>query len=176
MNPGSLILIVSLVVSLPSFACQAGLDAELRQVAVERTRKAHWIGPADPKAGPSAEARLAGCYEVVSLSWSPHEGTIGLIPRRFRLLGETAPTGSGLFAMRSEPSNSRNLIQRLWAWRPRGRGLWVVWSTGFGGFRGTLKPSATGELAGKLKEFCDGRCGWKKRVGRIQIRRVDCKE
>jgi hypothetical protein len=43
-----------------------------------------------------------------------------------------------------------------------------------GGFRGTLRPVAAGEFTGKLKEYCDNRCAWKKREGKIRIRKVDC--
>jgi hypothetical protein len=77
--------------------------------------------------------------------------------------------------MRSLPSSDK-FYERLWAWEPRGRRVWISWSMGLGGFRGTLKPSRTGELVGKLKEWCDFRCEWKKRTGAIQIRKIDCAE
>src|SRR4051794_30782607 len=51
---------------------------------------------------------------------------------------------------------------------------WLSWGTGLGGFRGTLKQSRTGDFAGKVKEWCDSRCGWKRRVATIRIQKTPC--
>ena len=123
----------------------------------------------------SVQPPFAGCYEVETLVWSPADDTIRLIPKRFQLLNETWQPNRSVFLMRSLPA-SGDRIEKLWTWEPKGDRVWISWSTGFGGFKGTLKPSRTGELVGKLKEWCDGRCGWKKRTGAIQVRKTDCTE
>jgi hypothetical protein len=110
----------------------------------------------------------------MSLTWSPPHETIRLIPNRFQLLYETAQPGPGIFSIRPAPSSRSNLIVNPWAWEPKGNQIWISFSTGLGGFRGTLKPSNAGELVGKLKEWCDYRCEWKKRVGKIRVRKIDC--
>jgi hypothetical protein len=120
--------------------------------------------------------RFAGCYEVKSLVWNPPDETIRLIPRQFQLLNKTWDDRSQIvFKMKSLPS-SGNLMENLWAWAPKGNRVWISWSTGFGGFKGTLKPSRPDELVGKLKEWCDSRCGWKKRTGQILALKIDCSE
>jgi hypothetical protein len=43
-----------------------------------------------------------------------------------------------------------------------------------GGFRGTLKQSQPGEFVGKVKEWCDSRCEWKRQVATIRIQKIDC--
>jgi hypothetical protein len=119
---------------------------------------------------------FAGCYEVRSLSWSPQpEETIALIPKQFQLLRAPTPS-SKFFGMRSMGAGAgRNPLENGWAWRPRGGdGLEIIWSTGFGGFRGTLKKSAGDDLAGRVKEWCDSRCGWKKETGSIRVHRIVC--
>ena len=125
---------------------------------------------------PSAHVLFAGCYRVVSLAWQPPDEDIKLIPERFQLRSEPAfESSKEMFAVRSIPA-SGNLMERLWAWRPKGSRLWIWWGTGFGGFRGTFKRSRTGEFVGRLKEWCDSRCEWKRRVGIIRIQQIDCTE
>jgi len=130
------------------------------------------------QSGLSADAPLVGCYEVVSLDWSPPDVTIRLIPMRFQLLNEPIKYGTKIwgFEVKSFPVSLGNMIEGSWQWKPRGNRVWISWGTGFGGFRGTLKPSSTGEFVGKLKEWCDHRCGWKKRVGTIRVRKIQCAE
>jgi hypothetical protein len=124
---------------------------------------------------PPLHPRFAGCYEVKSLVWNPPNETIKLIPRQFQLLNETWDRSQIVFKMKSLPS-SRDLMENLWAWAPKGNRVWISWSTGFGGFKGTLNPSRPDELVGKLKEWCDSRCGWKKRTGAIRALKIDCTE
>jgi hypothetical protein len=98
------------------------------------------------------------------------------IPSRFQLRGEAAAgPGRGFFAMRSVPANV-NATEKGWVWQPRGTRLWISWGTGLGGFRGTLKQSQPGEFVGKVKEWCDSRCGWKRQVAKIRIQKTDCTE
>ncbi len=131
------------------------------------------VSPAYGQSGPSAAVPFTGCYEVVSLAWSPPDETIRLIPKRFKLLVGAPFRGYNVLRIQPIPNDG---FPRVWWWKPKGKRLWVSWGTGFGGFRGTVKPSDNGELVGKLKEWCDARCGWKKRVGKIRIRRIDCPE
>lgn len=124
---------------------------------------------------PAARVPFAGCYRVISLEWQLPNKDIKMIPERFELRSESAVEGSEIFAVRSLPA-SDNLRERLWRWQPKGSRLWISWGTGFGGFSGNFKQSGTGEFVGKLKEWCDYRCGWKKRVGIIRIQQIDCSE
>lgn len=130
---------------------------------------------ADVQGTRSAGQPLLGCYQVVSLDWSPPDETIRLMPNKFQLLGKEAEFhGHAIFGVRSLPIKP-NIMDRSWAWEPRGDQFWISFSTGFGGFRGTLRPSSANEFVGKLKEWCDFRCETK-RVGKIRVRRVACAE
>jgi len=75
--------------------------------------------------------------------------------------------------MRRIPA-SNSPMENLWIWQAKGDRLWLSWGTGFGGFRGTLNQSGSGEFVGKVKEWCDSHCEWKRRVGTIRIRKTDC--
>jgi len=116
-------------------------------------------------------SHFAGCYEVKSLTWSP-TADIKAIPIRLKLLSSSR--GDGFFQMRSF-ADSRNNNENFWWWRPTGGDkVRVAWSNGLGGIRGTLKRSKNGDLKGKIKEWCDSRCGWKKRTGTIHLERFAC--
>jgi hypothetical protein len=96
------------------------------------------------------------------------------IPQRFQLHSEAAAEPSGrIYVMRSLPANS-NAWEKLWVWQPRGSRLWISWGAGLGGFRGTLKQSQPGQFVGKVKEWCDSRCEWKRQVATIRIQKIDC--
>ena len=124
----------------------------------------------------SAHPPFAGCYRVVSETWHPMNEDSSPIPSRFQLRSEAAgEPGRGIFAMRSVPA-SGNAMEKGWVWQPRGTRLWISWGTGLGGFHGTLKKSQPGEFVGKVKEWCDSRCGWKSQVGTIRIQQTDCTE
>jgi len=113
----------------------------------------------------STDLPFGGCYEVTSLSWYPPDDSIRLVPPRFELTSDNH--------VRPLPSKGSEIP---WgSWMHKGRKLKVSFGL-LGGFRGTLKPSKSGELVGKLKEWCDSRCEWKKRVAQIRIRRTDCTE
>ena len=117
---------------------------------------------------------FAGCYRVVSQIWHPMNEDASPIPGRFQLSAEPAVESRwDFFSMRSLPA-SGNPNEKLWVWRPKGDRLWLSWGTGLGGFRGTLKRSGRGELVGKVKEWCDYRCGWKIRAATIRIAKIDC--
>jgi hypothetical protein len=122
----------------------------------------------------SADVPFAGCYEVTSLSWTPGDDTITLIPKRFLLSAERHVAGGKFFRMRTLDPDAWHPIDTLWAWRPQGNQVEVSWSTGFGSFSGKLKPSGSGELVGKLKERCDYRCDFKKRTGKMRVQRIGC--
>ena len=116
----------------------------------------------------STPAKLDGCYEVISLSWSPPDESIRLIPPRFRLTadGHVAPFESETKICGSWSADAKKLKLQFGC---------------LGGFAGRLKPSGPGELDGKLKEYSDHRCWpkWscgseKRRTGLLRIRRTDC--
>jgi hypothetical protein len=120
-----------------------------------------------------SSARFAGCYQVTSLTWSPDGSDIRLIPKEFELLNDSR--GNGAFRMRGLPIAEKNSIERAWWWMPKSANkVRIDWSSGLGGIHGTLKRSKTGGLAGKIKEWCDSRCGWKKRTGRIRVEPIAC--
>jgi hypothetical protein len=117
-------------------------------------------------------SHFAGCYEVKSLTWSPLANDIKVIPTRVKLLN--TPRGDGVFEMRSFGDNS-NRNENFWWWRPESTGrVKVDWSSGLGGIRGTLKRSKNGDLKGKIKEWCDSRCGWKRRTGDLLLHPIVC--
>jgi hypothetical protein len=122
----------------------------------------------------STQVPFAGCYRIVSQVWHPTNEDDVPIPIRFELSGEPArPPHSGSYEMRSVPP-SNDPTEKRWIWRPRGDQLWLVWDADLGGFRGTLKQSGAGELAGKVTEYCNTQCEWKRRVAKVTIRQVDC--
>jgi hypothetical protein len=124
---------------------------------------------------PSAKVPFAGCYKVVSQTWHPgneDEGTP--IPNLFQLRNDVVGgASSGIYDMRRVPPNA-DVSDKQWVWQPKGDRLWLSWGYGLGGIRGTLKRSASGEFVGKVKEYCDSRCEWKKQVATIKIRQVEC--
>lgn len=110
-----------------------------------------------------SDLQFAGCYEVTSLSWNPPDSSIRAIPPRFKLTSE-----HHVLPMPSKAGEAS------WgSWEDSGGNLKL--SFGFlGGFRGSLKPSDAREFRGKLKEHCDNRCEWRKRVGKIRVRNIAC--
>ena len=121
-----------------------------------------------------APEQFAGCYEVTSLSWDPPDNKIKLIPNRFELLNTPVRNNEfKIHSLRAGPYESQ--FEKRWSWSPKGKNkLKISWSTGLGGFYGTLHKSSNGDLAGTLKEWCDSRCGWKKETGDFHIRRTAC--
>ena len=122
---------------------------------------------------PGNSSRLAGCYQVTSLTWTPDGSDIHLIPKEFELSND--PRGDGMFRMKGLPLVKNNPIERGWWWKPKGASkVRVDWSSGLGGIHGTLKRSRNGDLHGKIKEWCDSRCGWKRRTGQIRVQPIAC--
>jgi hypothetical protein len=118
--------------------------------------------------------KFAGCYEVASIVWSPPDADIPFIPKRVELQNTPFAPGDPYSHMRSmgKPTSS---IERMWSWRPKSRNrIEISWSAGLGGTRGTLKRSKNGDLAGTIKEWCDGRCGWKTASADILLRPIAC--
>jgi hypothetical protein len=95
------------------------------------------------------------------------------IPSRFELRSEPDKRSTTILQMRRIPANN-SPMENLWIWQAKGDRLWLSWGTGFGGFRGTLNQSGPGEFVGKVKEWCDSHCEWKRRVRTIRIRKTDC--
>ena len=113
---------------------------------------------------------FAGCYEIDSLAWNPPDAKNGFIPKKFELSIESS---GNQFAMHGLPSDDP-FRDKLSSWKPKTESkIWVNWSSGYGGFSGTLRKTGN-ELNGKLKESCDFRCEWKKRTGTLQAHRIDC--
>jgi len=117
---------------------------------------------------------FAGCYEIVSQKWHPVNEDASPIEGRFQLLREPVDERSNeILRMRSVTTN-HNMMERLWFWRSERDRLFISWGTGFGGFRGTLKQDRDGEFVGKVKEWCDSRCGRKIQRAKIRIRKTEC--
>ena len=126
------------------------------------------------QSGSSAQVQFAGCYQITSQKRHPLNEDDVPIPGSFQLRSEPVDNRStDILQMRSIPARN-NSFENLWVWRPKGNSLWLSWGTGLGGFRGTLKQSRTGDFAGKVKEWCDSRCGWKRRVATIRIQKTPC--
>jgi hypothetical protein len=124
-------------------------------------------------------ARFAGCYQVTSLSWSPPDERIRSIPQQFELLMARTPGGTnfGIRSLNAGADPNANPWEGSWSWQPKGKDkLGIVWGGGFGDFRGTLKRSDEGELVGKLNEYCDYRCEWKRRTGSLHLKKIACGE
>ncbi|HTT20634.1 MAG TPA: hypothetical protein VMG82_16915 [Candidatus Sulfotelmatobacter sp.] len=120
--------------------------------------------------------QLAGCYEVSSLAWEPPNEAIKVIPQRLELQLQNDPKWK-TFAIRSlVPGEGDDFKpETFWSWKPKGANkIGISFGTGLGGFRGVLRKSKDGDLIGKLKEWCDSRCGYKKRIGMIQLRKIRC--
>lgn len=120
--------------------------------------------------------RFVGCYGITRLSWNPPDYSTQLIPEKFQLWNIPLPDSGGLFAMHSLYTGEESkTLENFWTWKPEGKNrLKVTWSTGFGGFRGSLRRQSDGDLVGKIKEWCDYRCDWKTRTGLLRIHPITC--
>jgi len=123
--------------------------------------------------------RFAGCYEVKILKWGPPledmPPTTSFPPSVLQLSTVSSKPDHDALDLRSVPVNpERALPERLWFWTPGSSSVRVSFGTGMGGFRGILKASSNAELSGRLKQWCDKRCEWKKTEMRISLRRIDC--
>lgn len=119
---------------------------------------------------------LSGCYQLTSLSWSPQVEDLSMIPTGFELSSDPTARGATYFKLRSlDVKTERDRWESLWNWRPRGSDkLEINLGAGLGGFRGTLAKSGRDELVGKVKEYCDSRCGYKRRIGKLRLRKISC--
>lgn len=119
---------------------------------------------------------LAGCYHVARVSWSPQPEDLQMIPTGFELLKVANAPGATYFKLRGLGAKAEpNPWELLWSWKPDGKDrLEINLGTGLGGFRGTLKRSGSGELVGKVKEYCDSRCGYKRRIGSLHLQKISC--
>jgi len=121
-----------------------------------------------------ADVRFAGCYQITSEKWHPINEDASPMPSRFLLRSEPADKRSTTILQMQRIPASNSPMEKLWIWQAKGDRLWLSWGTGLGGFSGTLNQSASGEFVGKVKEWCDKHCGWKKRVGSIRIEKTEC--
>ena len=123
------------------------------------------------------DAKLAGCYETTSLTWNPRPDVeIAFIPRKFQLMDKVYDSRSPRILRVHDLGPSPNRWEFLWIWTGRSdeQSLRITLSHGLGGFRGTLHRSKDGSLRGRLKEYCDGRCEWKRETALILARKVAC--
>jgi hypothetical protein len=99
-----------------------------------------------------------------------------MIPTEFKLSNVLNASGATYFKLRSLGDEAvLNPWEVLWSWRPEGKDkLEINLGTGLGGFRGTLKRSGGG-LIGKIKEYCDSRCGYKRRIGSLRLQKINCR-
>ena len=125
-----------------------------------------------------AQPPLVGCYEVTSLKWTPPaEDPIKSPLERFELSSEPDRSTTGQHGPFRVHSLTRNdPWERLWNWRPSadGQNLRINLSHGLGGFRGAFHVDSNGELVGKVKEYCDHRCDWKRQTAHIRARKIPC--
>ena len=121
-----------------------------------------------------ANVPFAGCYEVVSQVWHPMNEDASPIPGRFQLLKEPMDNRSSVILQMRSLTANHDMMERLWFWQQERDGLFVSWGNGLGGFRGSLKQDHEGEFVGKVKEWCDSRCGLKRRTVKIRIRKNEC--
>src|SRR5262249_33708559 len=115
-----------------------------------------------------------GCYEIIIQKWHPTNEDASPIPGRFQLLREPVDARSNAILQMRSLSANQDPIERIWFWRPEDHRIFLSWGTGLGGFRGTLVQDHDGEFVGKVKEWCDSRCGWKRRTAEIRIRKTNC--
>jgi hypothetical protein len=134
------------------------------------------LAAANSRTSQQTNSIFAGCYETVSLTSNTSDSTITLIPKQFELLRtNTTPWRGGFPVLSLTNTRERPPFESLWRWKPQSRSqVWIAFNTGFGGFKGTLKKTGNGELRGKLKEWCDGRCGWRLRTATLSIRSIAC--
>jgi hypothetical protein len=60
-------------------------------------------------------------------------------------------------------------------WKPKGsRKIAIHWGTGLGGFKGTVKKMSSAKLKGRLKQWCDYRCGGGGFTGELTIQPTNC--
>ena len=70
--------------------------------------------------GSSSDVPFAGCYEVVSLAWSPPDETIKFIPKRFQLLYETGQPARTILSVRAVPFTLSDPLEKFWTWKLKG--------------------------------------------------------
>jgi hypothetical protein len=121
---------------------------------------------------------LAGCYEVISYRPSPAiEDTYRALLTKFELTNKPYDnTGNPRFFHMRKLDRESNSWEALWNWEPTrdGHAARLNLSLGLGGYRGVLKQYSGGKLIGKIKQYCDSRCQWKRESIHISARRVDC--
>ena len=116
---------------------------------------------------------LVGCYETSSLTSVPADLATRGVPQFFELTDRPTPFGNPWLQMKAadattEPSRLHHI------WTPRHGSIKLQFGWGMGGWEGTLKPAAPNEFVGKLKPFCNGRCGGQKQVVSVHVKRVEC--
>lgn len=123
------------------------------------------------------DAKLAGCYETTSLIWNPTpDQEITSIPRKFQLTDKVYDPRRSRMLRIHDSGPTPSPWESIWSWVARSdeQSLRISLSHGLGGFKGTLHRSKDGSLRGRLKEYCDGRCEWKRETAVILARKVAC--
>ena len=136
-----------------------------------------WALSAACQSTSSVTPSLAGCYEIKTSKWKPpleDDPHLMLIPSRVRLSTQSEPN-QNVFKVESIPINPDGAqMDRLWFWIPEGTGLRLLLGAGSGGFRGRLKRTNDGDFSGKLKQWCNGHCDWKRTEVMVRLSRINC--
>ncbi len=125
---------------------------------------------------PQAPAsQFAGCYQVTATRWNPPlEDRPTWPPRRIKLATNAPFSSANVFAVASLDSEGNPHDNDFSNWEPISDGIKLLLSGGRGGMRGTLHVNKHGDLEGKIKQFCDFRCDFKRETVRLELHRVDC--
>ena|SRR5581483_220747 len=135
-----------------------------------------WASSLAAQSAPPTDLPLAGCYEVRVLKRTPRmEDETHFPPSRLQLTEIPLDGDKTGFVVQSIPvAPSGSTYQQQWFWVPQRGQLRLSLGLGMGGFRGSFGLSTNGDLSGKLKEWCDNRCGFKKTVIAMNLHRIEC--
>lgn len=135
-----------------------------------------WASALIAQSAQTSKLPLAGCYEVRVLQWSPPlEDEPHFPPSRLQLTAIPLEGDQTAFRVQSLPvAPSGSTFEQQWFWVPEGRRLTLSFGFGLGGMRGAFKASSNADLSGKLKQWCDKRCDFKKTEITMSLRRIDC--
>lgn len=124
-----------------------------------------------PQSVKEEAASYAGCYQVVSLTWSPPDPNAKYLEQHLIFNDELADDGwltIGTTDRKLRP-NER------WYWKVTGKNkIKVIFGWGLGGYEGSLSRKDISRLVGKIKNYCDFKCS-STEVGTIELQKMDCK-
>ena len=135
-----------------------------------------WASSLVAQSAQTTNLAFAGCYEVRVLKWSPpSEDEPQFPPSHLQLTAIRLERDQNAFRVQSFPvAPSGSTFEQQWFWIPEGRRLTLSFGFGLGGMHGSFKPSSNADLFGKLKQWCDKRCDFKKTEITMRLRRIDC--